>query len=737
MSTEFEKIINETKAQEEANLKRLSQFTSFHVTVNKIVFRNGEGTFFIAKVSSRKPQGDFTVKSTFPYICEGGIYDMEGEWITDRKYGLQFKAGKVSQATPDTTGGMERYLAGNIDGIGAKTAKIIVQTFGVNTMSVLEHTPQKLFGIAGLRKKKIEKIIKSWKEHKNVNEVYSYLASIHVDGGCAKKIYEKYGSGSIEHIKENPYCLTEIEGIGFLTADRVAREMGIKADNPFRLRAGVIYALDDSCTQDGNVYMSRDELMKAAMKLLSLGEEDMIGKEIDYLVDNMSLVSDEGFIYSPRLYNAEVRVATKLMKLLHAPTKEIKVSDSLGKSKGITYDDVQMDAIRTAMKSKVMVLTGGPGTGKTTTTKGIISAWEDAGLEILLAAPTGRAAKRLSEATGMDASTIHRMLGYIMGVFTKNANDPLEGDALIIDESSMIDIELMSYLIDAIPEKMRLVLVGDVDQLPSVGPGNVLRDIIESGVVPVVKLTRIFRQAQDSHIIVNAHNIDEGKPIVYDNSKDSDFFFLQETDNDKIAQKVVEMVVSRLPNFTSLSPMDIQVLSPMKRSSNGVENMNKLLQAAINPTGEQIEYGTTIFRTGDKVMQMKNDYDNDVFNGDMGTIQYVDREEGTLYVDFGKDEPVEYGKEEMKNLSLAYACTIHKSQGSEYPVVVMPFTMQFYIMLQRNLLYTGVTRAKKVCVLVGDKKAVSAAIRNGKTAKRNTMLKQRLRDTAKLYAALK
>lgn len=737
MSTEFEKIINETKAQEEANLKRLSQFTSFHVTVNKIVFRNGEGTFFIAKVSSRKPQGDFTVKSTFPYICEGGIYDMEGEWITDRKYGLQFKAGKVSQATPDTTGGMERYLAGNIDGIGAKTAKIIVQTFGVNTMSVLEHTPQKLFGIAGLRKKKIEKIIKSWKEHKNVNEVYSYLASIHVDGGCAKKIYEKYGSASIEQIKANPYCLTEIEGIGFLTADRVAKEMGIKADNPFRLRAGIIYALDDSCTQDGNVYMSRDDLLKAAMKLLGLGEESIISKEIDYLVDNMSLISDEGSIYSPRLYNAEVSVAAKLMKLLHAPVKEIKVSDSLGKSKGITYDDVQMDAIRTAMKSKVMVLTGGPGTGKTTTTKGIISAWEEAGLDILLAAPTGRAAKRLSEATGMDASTIHRLLGYIGGEFTMCADEPLTGDALIIDESSMIDIELMSHLIDAIPEKMRLVLVGDVDQLPSVGPGNVLRDIIESGVVPVVKLTRIFRQAQDSHIIVNAHNIDEGKPIVYDNSKDSDFFFLQETDNDKIAQKVVEMVTSRLPKFTSMSPMDIQVLSPMKRSSNGVENMNRLLQAAVNPTGEQIEYGATIFRTGDKVMQMKNDYDNDVYNGDMGIIQYVDKEEGTLYVDFGKDEPVEYDKNTMSFLSLAYACTIHKSQGSEYPVVVMPFTMQFYIMLQRNLLYTGVTRAKKICVLVGDKKAVSAAIRNGKTAKRNTMLKQRLRDTAKLYTALK
>lgn len=717
--------------EREINIKRLSQFTKFHVTVEKVIFKNGDGTFSIISVASKKPKGDFVAKTTYPYLSEGGIYDMEGEWVKDKKYGLQFKAAYVRHATPDTDGGMERYLSGNIDGIGKKTAHLIVSAFGANTKSVLDNTPEKIYGIPGIRKKTVEKIIASWSERKEVNAVYTYLSSIHVDGGCARKIYDRYGDRSIAQIKENPYCLTQIDGIGFLTADNVAREMGMKADNPFRIRAGISYTLEDSSASGGNVYMSYNQLLDTVKKLLGISDSQTVAKEIDFLVDNECIVNDNGAIYSIRLYEAEVSVAKSLIDLSTLQVREIKVSGDLGKSEGIEYDDIQMDAIRTAMKSKVMVLTGGPGTRKTTTTKGVISAWKEAGLKILLAAPTGRAAKRLSEATGMTASTIHRLLGYQGGTFLHCKDFPVSGDALVIDESSMIDIELMQSLLDALPNKMRLILVGDVDQLPSVGPGNVLRDIIGSGAIPVVKLTRIFRQAQGSRIVTNAHNIDDGRPIVYDNSENSDFFFIQDENNDSISSKVVDMVINRLPKFTGYSPMDIQVLSPMKKSSNGVQALNKMLQEAINPSGDQVEYGSTIFRVGDKVMQTKNDYDNDVFNGDIGFIADIDSEDGTLFIDFGKDNPVEYGKKEMANLSLAYACTIHKSQGSEYPVVVMPFTMQFYIMLQRNLLYTGVTRAKKVCVLIGDKKAVSAAIRNGKTAKRNTMLKERLRNIEK------
>lgn len=727
----LEDYIAERKEQEEKDKQRLSQYTKFHVTCNKVIFKNGDGTFFIVSVSSKNPKGDFCAKTTFPFMSEGGIYDMEGEWSKDKKYGLQFTAKTVSQASPDTEGGMERYLAQNIDGIGKKSAHLIVSAFGANTKSVLDNNPQKLYEVKGLRTSSIPKIIKSWEDRKEVNTLYTYLSSIHVDGGNAKKIYESYGAKSIERIKENPYCLTTVEGIGFTTADTVAKELGIRTDNPFRIRSGIIYTLEDTATSGGNVYMTRKELVESASKLLTISEADKVETEVDYLIDKEAIIQDGKAIYSPRLYDAETETAQRLIYLLSQPMKPIKVSDDLGKSEGIEYDDVQMEAIRKAMESKVMVLTGGPGTGKTTTTKGIISAWQKANLDIVLAAPTGRASKRMSEATGMDACTIHRLLGFMGNSFTHGKGEPISGDALIVDEASMIDIELMKALVNALPDNMRLILVGDVDQLPSVGPGNVLRDIIECGVIPVVKLTRIFRQAQGSRIITNAHLIDEGKPIVYDNSKGSDFFFLQDDNNDNITEKVIDMVTNRLPQYYGIEPKDIQVLSPMKKSNNSVVALNKLLQAAINPVGEELQYGSTVFRVGDKVMQMKNDYDSDVFNGDMGEVAAVDNEEGTLLVDFGKEKPVEYDKKMIANLSLAYACTIHKSQGSEYPIVVMPFTMQFYIMLQRNLLYTGVTRAKKVCVLIGDKKAVNAAIRNGKTAKRNTMLKERLRKLSK------
>lgn len=723
----YDRLVSDMKAEREEEARRLSQYTKFHVACDKVIFKNGDGTFFIVSVSSKNPKGGFCAKTTYPLMAEGGVYDMEGEWVEDRKYGLQFKATSVSQASPDTEGGMERYLSDNINGVGKKSARLIVAAFGKDTKDVLDFNPHRLYEVKGLRPSLIPKIISSWEEWKGVNAVYVFLSSIRVDGGCARRIYEAYGAESVRRIQENPYCLTLVAGIGFTTADNIAKELGIRPDNPFRIRSGVVYTLEDAAASNGHVYMTRGELVESASKLLAISETGKIETEVDRLIDKETVIQDGKAIYSPRLYDAETQTAERLIYLLSRPMKPVKVSDDLGKSEGIEYDDVQMEAIRKAMESKIMVLTGGPGTGKTTTTKGIISAWKKAGLDIVLAAPTGRASKRLSEATSMPASTIHRLLGFKGGFFEHDRDDPIKGDALIVDEASMVDIALMKSLANALPGNMRLVLVGDVDQLPSVGPGNVLRDLIESGVIPVVRLTRIFRQAQGSRIVTNAHLIDEGRPIVYDNSEGSDFFFLQE-EGDKITERILDMVTDRLPRYYGVRPKDIQVLSPMKKTNNGVAALNRLLQSAINPDGGEMRYGSTVFRVGDKVMQTKNDYENDVFNGDMGVVVSVDDEEGSLSADFGKESPVTYDKKSLADLSLAYACTIHKSQGSEYPIVVMPFTMQFFIMLQRNLLYTGVTRAKKVCVLIGDKKAVDAAIRNGRAAKRNTGLKERLRD---------
>ena len=729
-----ETIVEARKRMQNEYAKRLCAYTKFHVTVEKVIFRSDTCSFAIISVSSKKPQGIFSAKTTFPTVTEGGVYDITGKWTDDKKYGLQFVIGSMSFSVPDDEYGLKTYLANNIDGLGPKSAALIVNHFGKNLVRILDTNPSKLYDVKGLRRSQVEKAIESWTENKEVNKLYTYLTSIRVDAANCKRIYKKYGDCSIEKIKENPYCLTEVDGIGFTTADRIAKNMGIKPDNHMRIRSGIIYTLGQSAQNEGNVYTPFGKLINKTADELKLGDDshETIKEQLDWLVEHGKVILDDDgkCAYSAKLYEAEMTVAMRLSTLLGTETKQVSVSDDLGKDDGITYDDIQMDAIRTAMDSKVMVLTGGPGTGKTTTTKGIISAWKEAGLKILLAAPTGRAAKRLSEATGMEASTIHRMLKYDSRGFQYNENNKIQGDALIIDEASMIDIELMRALLVALPDTIRIVLVGDVDQLPSVGPGNVLRDCIESGVVPVVKLTRIFRQAQNSRIVTNAHLIDEGKPIVYDNTDQSDFFFLKDTDSDGISVKVLDMVMNILPKYYGMNPMDIQVLSPMKKSNNGVQNLNKMLQQAINPTGEVFRYNEN-FRKGDKVMQMKNNYDKDVFNGDMGIITIVNNDDDELYVDFGKKELVEYSKKDIEELSLAYACTIHKSQGSEYKVVVMPFTMQFYIMLQRNLLYTGVTRAKKVCVLIGDEKAVSMAIRNGNTAKRCTMLKERLRKLIK------
>ena len=534
-------------------------------------------------------------------------------------------------------------------------------------------------------------------------------------------------------MQNNPYCLADdIWGIGFKTADGIAEKLGYEKNDSRRCRSGILYTLS-KLSEDGHVYSEREQLIKSAKELLQADEEP-ITQVLDQMIASEDLMLDEEAIFLPPFYYAEVGVANKLRRLIETPMGNIfdnggTVTDDVSQRQGqIEYDEVQLSAIRKAIGSKVMVLTGGPGTGKTTTTLGIIASFETLGQRILLAAPTGRAAKRMSEATGKEAKTIHRLLEFNPAEgYGRNDENPLDGDVLIVDESSMIDIILMNSLLKAVPLSMRLILVGDIDQLPSVGAGNVLRDIIDSGAVPVIRLTRIFRQAQSSRIVTNAHKINQGTFPDISNGRQSDFFFIKQEDPEQAARDIVNIVKNRIPKAYGYSTNDIQVLAPMQRSVVGATNLNIALQEAINPVGDSLSRGGFRYRRGDRVMQIRNNYDKDVFNGDIGTVEHVDTEERTLTVSFDGHN-IEYEDSELDELTLAYATTIHKSQGSEYPVVVMPLLMTHFVMLQRNLVYTGITRAKKLCIIVGTTKALAYAIHNMVVLKRNTRLKERLTD---------
>ena len=554
-------------------------------------------------------------------------------------------------------------------------------------------------------------------------------------------------------MKENPFQMADdIWGIGFKTADGIAQKLGFAKEAYVRLRSGIMYTLSN-LADEGHVFAYKEQLIAKAAELLEaeessivmtldqmIADKDLICETVDYKTDQAEMKA----IYLPAFYYAEAGVAGKLKRLAQAPaadrlwhalmdarqkTGNESLSIDVGKIQekvDMKYDEIQADAIRKAAVSKVMVLTGGPGTGKTTTTQGIIAAYRSFGLKILLAAPTGRAAKRMTEATGLEAKTIHRLLeckppeGY-----QKNEDNPLDGDVLIIDECSMIDMILMNALLKAIPEGMRLILVGDIDQLPSVGAGNVLRDIIDSGVFPVVRLTRIFRQAQSSRIIMNAHAINEGKFPDISNGKNTDFFYIEKEDPEEAVQEIVRLVKNNLPRYYKTPWNHIQVLTPMQKGIVGAANLNLALQEALNPQGDGLRRGGYLFRTGDKVMQIRNNYEKEIFNGDIGTVESVDLQERTLKVNFDQ-HIIEYEASELDELVHAYATTIHKAQGSEYPIVVMPVLMNHYVMLQRNLIYTGITRAKKVLVIVGTRKALSYAVRNVTVTKRNTFLKERL-----------
>ena len=697
--------------------------------VKQTVFTNPDNGYCVLRVSIDGDFGWNTLVGVFQDVSEGTLLEASGEWENGR-FGRQFVAETWIEILPETTEGIEKYLGGGlVRGIGKGMAKRIVGHFGADTLRILDKTPDRLLEVQGIGKDRVAKIKKSWEKQKGVRDVMVFLQGHGVSSAYAVRIYKQYGKKSIEKVKSDPYCLAdEVFGIGFKRADAIASTLGYGRNDIRRCKAGVVYALKE-LSNDGHCFAGQEQLTSAAASLLSV-ERKYISDAIESLTSEEKLVVEQGEIFLPMYYYSEVGVANKLRRLVKNSEADVLEGFDVEKieTDGMVYDDVQVSAIETALRSKVMVLTGLPGTGKTTTTLGIIAALESFKKKVLCAAPTGRAAKRMSEATGKDAKTIHRLLGFTpSGGFEHDEDNPLEGDVLIVDEASMIDILLMNSLMKAVPQTMRLLFVGDIDQLPSVGAGNVLRDIIDSGTVPVVRLTRIFRQAQTSRIVTNAHMINHGKYPDVSNGKDSDFFFLKDSDAEHAAAEIVNLVKNRLPKAYGYDPKDIQVLVPMKNGATGTKSLNIALQEAINPEGEYSASGAFKYRVGDKVMQVRNDYKKNVFNGDIGFVKEIDTEEHVMTVTFG-DADVEYESSDMGELTLAYACTIHKSQGSEYPVVVMPLLMSHYIMLQRNLVYTGVTRARKLCVVIGDGRAMYRAINNQVVLKRNTRLKERLQD---------
>ena len=704
--------------------------TLLRCVVERITYQNPENGYSVLKVKVKGYNDLVTLVGNLLEVPVGSVLLCRGEWKVDKRYGSQFVAATWEETMPATVYGIEKYLgSGLVKGIGPRFARAIVQRFGTETIDIIETEIERLYEVPNIGRKRVAKIRESWEKQKDIKNVMLFLQGSGVSTAYAAKIYREYGKESIDKVRENPYRLADdIWGIGFKTADGIAAKMGYEKEDPRRCRSGILYTLGQ-LSDEGHVYAGEEQLVKTAGQLLEAGET-AIRDTLAGMLQAEDLILDKEAIYLPPFYHAECGTSRRLRDLAESTGRSLFDGlfdpSSLTAETGIEYDEVQLAAIRQAVTFKVMVLTGGPGTGKTTTTQGIIAALKKAGLRVLLAAPTGRAAKRMSEATGMEAKTIHRLLEYNpQDGYKRNDENPLEGDALIVDECSMIDILLMNNLLKAVPVGMRLVFVGDIDQLPSVGAGNVLRDIIDSQRIPVVRLVRIFRQAQKSRIVMNAHTINQGRFPDTSNGRDTDFFFMREDDPERAAETIVRLVKERLPRAYRESPDRIQVLTPMQRGVVGAANLNLLLQQALNPSGPSLGRGGYTYRQGDRVMQLRNNYDKDVFNGDLGYIREVDTEERTLKVDFD-GKKVEYDVTELDELTLAYATTIHKAQGSEYPIVVMPVLMTHFVMLQRNLIYTGITRAKKICVLIGAMKALAYAVHNMSVLKRNTSLRERL-----------
>jgi exodeoxyribonuclease V alpha subunit len=714
--------------------------------IERITYTNEENGYTIARVKVHGRLDLITVVGYLMSPAPGEILNLKGEWVNHPKFGEQFKVAEYKSAVPATVDGIERYLgSGLIKGLGTTMAGRIVKKFGKKTLDVIENDIEKLGTVEGIGKKRIAMIQQAWDEQKEIRNVMLFLQSHDVGSGYATKIFKQYGNRSVAVVTENPYRLaTDISGIGFLIADGIAGKLGVSKKSPLRIEAGIIYVLNQ-LSGEGHVFYPYESLVRKSREMLHV-EKDIVVEALGSLAMNKRIIIEDinesidefkannKGVYLAKFHLCETSIASRLKTLLTAPKsiRNLTVEDALHWVQGqldITLAENQAKAIRCSLENKIMVITGGPGTGKTTIINAVLKIFSKLGVRTLLAAPTGRAAKRMSETSGHEAKTIHRLLEYSFthGGFQKNEDKPLNCDLLILDEVSMIDTILMHHLLKAIPTFATVVLVGDVNQLPSVGAGNVLNDIIASGTVSVVELNVIFRQARESRIVVNAHKINSGILPTFENPEpDDDFYFIQQEDPEKVLEIILELTKTRIPKRFDLDPVDdIQVLTPMHKGVVGSGNLNMALQESLNPSQEMITRGNQNFKVNDKVMQIRNNYDKDVFNGDIGRIAEIRQDDYEITVTFDRRDII-YGFSDLDELVLAYAISVHKSQGSEYPAVVIPVLTQHYILLQRNLIYTAVTRGRKLVVMVGTRKAFAIGVNNDKTQKRFTYLKHRL-----------
>ena len=717
-------------------------------TLDRIVFSGTSGEFTVVRLKVAGQAEPVTAVGTLLGLPVGARLRTTGYFENNPRFGRQFRIVSYTELSPQTLDGIKRYLgAGLIKGIGPEFANRIVARFGERTLEILDTQPERIRDVPGIGRSRAVAIKEAWASQRGQREVMVFLQGYGVSPALAARIYKRYGAAAVQRVRENPYRLAfDVWGIGFLSADKLAASLGIGKETDMRIEAGVRHGLEEAGGQ-GHVYLPREKLAQDASLRLEV-DATLVEPAIDRLARRGEIAiehaGDQVAVYETGLLRAERFAAEGLGRILRAKCKVLPVEPEQAialyeKDAKISLAPRQAEAIRRALVEPLLVITGGPGVGKTTIVRGIVSTFLRCDLRVALAAPTGRAAKRLQEATGQPAATLHRLLEWrpSEGMFGRNRDRPLEADLLVVDEASMIDIRLCADLVAALSDGTRLLLVGDQDQLPSVGPGMVLRDTIASGVVPVVRLDEIFRQAAQSLIVTNAHRIHAGEmpeiggapvagPPAAGQSKDTrDFFFLEKDDPAQAAQTIRDLVVTRLPGYYGFSPFDIQVLTPMHKGDLGAMNLNRLLQEALSAGAEQLQSGSRIFRVGDRVMQLRNNYDKDVFNGDVGRIVRVAREAGELVVLFDERE-VAYASDELDELALAYAATVHKSQGSEYPAVVIPIHTQHFVMLQRSLLYTAVTRGKKLVVLVGTRKALAIAVRNAEVAQRCTRLQDRL-----------
>ena len=726
-----------TDSKEQAPIETISG------TVESIVFRNDETGYTVCTLKtvsraagSRLHEEKVTVVGNCAAMWEGEELHAEGQWNRHPSHGRQFHAKSITCITPTSTEGMRRYLAsGMIKGIGPKFAERIVEKFGENTLEVIDKQSARLREVEGIGENRCAMIKQSWIEQRGVRDIMIFLQSHGIGTAKAARIYRQYGGDAIAVVKRNPYRLCEdVWGIGFKTADAIALNVGIPHDSPIRACAGLIYTLKSEADEGGHCYAIDADLLLHAQELLDISVE-ILGTALIDQIDGGVLVREEHLIYLRDLYRAETRVSLKLKQLLATP-RTFKPIDALkaiawAETKmGLQLAPLQREALANAINSKVSIITGGPGVGKTTIIRALTEIFGARQLDIRLAAPTGRASKRMSEATHREAQTIHRLLKFnpSLGRFEFDVENPLDGDCFILDETSMIDIKLMDYFLAALPSNATLILVGDIDQLPSVGPGNVLRDLIASGIIPYCKLDTIFRQDKTGLIVRNAHHVNHGEPFETSESKESDFYFIETGEPETIISRTVELMTQRIPEKFGMDPLqDVQVLTPMRKNLLGTENLNDVIQAALNPSGPSLLRGCTHYRKGDRVMQMRNNYDKDIFNGDIGFIKEVSEEDHYLVILFD-GRPVRYEQSELDELVLAYACSIHKSQGSEYAAVIVLMHTQHYKLLQRNLLYTAITRGKKLVLVVGSSRAIGIAIRANQVRERRTTLSHRLRE---------